>query len=89
MPCNDSIYGLSPAVIAGSEEEAKRIEGKIEAGTICVQDTFLTLLKTYEVESNSFKFSGLGGSRTGPGSILRFFRKQPFLINTVDPAPFV
>jgi len=86
---NDSIYGLSAAVIAGSEEEAKRIGSRIEAGTICIQDTFLTLFKTYDVESNSFKFSGMGGSRTGPGSILRFLRKQSFLINTVDPAPFV
>jgi aldehyde dehydrogenase (NAD+) len=86
---NDSIYGLSAAVIAGSEEEAKRIAGRIEAGTICIQDTFLTLFKTYDVESNSFKFSGMGGSRTGPGSILRFFRKQSFLINTAEPASFV
>jgi acyl-CoA reductase-like NAD-dependent aldehyde dehydrogenase len=86
---NDSIYGLSAAVIAGSEEEARRIAGRIEAGTICIQDTFLTLFKTYDVESNSFKFSGMGGSRTGPGSILRFFRKQSFLINTAEPAPFV
>jgi succinate-semialdehyde dehydrogenase/glutarate-semialdehyde dehydrogenase len=86
---NDSIYGLSAAVIAGSEEEAKRIGSRLEAGTVCIQDTFLTLFKTYDVESNSFKFSGLGGSRTGPGSILRFFRKQSFLVNTADPAPFV
>jgi acyl-CoA reductase-like NAD-dependent aldehyde dehydrogenase len=86
---NDSIYGLSAAVIAGTEEEAKRIAGKIEAGTICIQDTFLTLFKTYDVESNSFKFSGMGGCRTGPGSILRFVRKQSFLINTVAPASFV
>ncbi len=85
---NDSIYGLSAAVIAGSAEEAKRIGIRLDAGTVCIQDTFLTLFKTYDVESNSFKFSGLGGSRTGPGSILRFFRKQSFLVNTVDPSPF-
>jgi len=86
---NDSIYGLSAAVIAGTEEEAKRIARRIEAGTICIQDTFLTLFKTYDVESNSFKYSGIGGCRTGPGSILRFFRKQSFLINTAEPASFL
>jgi len=86
---NDSIYGLSAAVIAGDAEEAKRIGERLDAGTVCIQDTFLTLFKTFEVESHSFKFSGIGGSRTGPGSILRFFRKQSFLINTVDPEPFV
>ncbi len=86
---NDSIYGLSAAVIAGSEDEAKHIAEQLEAGTVCIQDTFLTLFKTYDVESDSFKFSGMGGSRTGPGSILRFLRKQSFLINTADPASFV
>ena len=85
---NDSIYGLSAAVIAGDAEEAKRIGARLDAGTVCIQDTFLTLFKTFDVESHSFKFSGLGGSRTGPGSILRFFRKQSFLVNTLDPEPF-
>ena len=85
---NDSIYGLSAAVIAGSVEESKRIGAQIDAGTICIQDTFLTLFMTFDVESHSFKLSGMGGARTGPGSILRFFRKQSFLVNTVDPAPF-
>ncbi len=82
---NDSIYGLSAAVIAGTDEEAKRIAGQIEAGSVCIQDTFLTLSKTRDVESNSFKFSGMGGARTGPGSILRFVRKQAYLINTAEP----
>jgi acyl-CoA reductase-like NAD-dependent aldehyde dehydrogenase len=85
---NDSIYGLSAAVIAGSEDEARRLGEQLEAGTVCIQDTFLTLFKTYDVESDSFKSSGMGGSRTGPGSILRFLRKQSFLINTAEPASF-
>jgi acyl-CoA reductase-like NAD-dependent aldehyde dehydrogenase len=83
---NDTIYGLSAAVIAGSEAEARRIGSRIEAGTISLQDTFLTLAKTRDVESNSLKFSGMGGARTGPGSILRFLRKQAFLVNTTQPA---
>jgi succinate-semialdehyde dehydrogenase/glutarate-semialdehyde dehydrogenase len=86
---NDTSYGLSAAVIAGSEQEARRIADRIDAGTICIQDTFLTLFKTFDVESDSFKFSGMGGSRTGPGSIMRFLRKQSLLINAADPASFV
>jgi succinate-semialdehyde dehydrogenase/glutarate-semialdehyde dehydrogenase len=85
---NDTSYGLSAAVIAGSEREARRIADQIDAGTICIQDTFLTLFKTFDVESDSFKYSGMGGTRTGPGSIMRFLRKQSLLINTADPAPF-
>jgi len=83
---NDSIYGLSAAVIAGSADEARRIGSRIEAGTISIQDTFLTLAKTRDIETNSHKFSGMGGSRTGPGSILRFLRKQAFMVNTAEPA---
>lgn len=83
---NDTIYGLSAAVIAGSDEEARRIAKRINAGTVSLQDTFLTLAKTRDVESNSFNFSGMGGARTGPGSILRFVRKQAFLTNTSQPA---
>lgn len=83
---NDTIYGLSAAVIAGNEEEARRIGSQINAGTVSLQDTFLTLAKTRDVESNSFNFSGMGGARTGPGSITRFLRKQAFLVNTTQPA---
>ncbi|HXJ15576.1 MAG TPA: aldehyde dehydrogenase family protein [Candidatus Polarisedimenticolia bacterium] len=83
---NDTIYGLSAAVIAGTEEEARRIGKQIKAGTITLQDTFLTLAKTRDVESNAFNFSGMGGARTGPGSITRFLRKQAFLTNTTQPA---
>jgi acyl-CoA reductase-like NAD-dependent aldehyde dehydrogenase len=83
---NDSIYGLSAAVIAENEEEARRIGAQIDAGSISIQDTFLTLAKTSDIETNSCKYSGIGGSRTGPGAIARFVRKQAFLVNTTEPA---
>jgi aldehyde dehydrogenase (NAD+) len=82
---NDSIYGLSASVIAGSEEEARAIAVQLEAGSVCLQDTFLTLAKTRDIESNTVKFSGMGGARTGPASILRFVRKQALLVNTAEP----
>ena len=83
---NDTIYGLSAAVIAGSAEEASRIGIRIDAGTVSIQDTFLTLAKTRDIETNSCRFSGMGGSRTGPSSILRFVRKQALLVNAAPPA---
>jgi acyl-CoA reductase-like NAD-dependent aldehyde dehydrogenase len=82
---NDSIYGLSASVIAGSEEEARVIAVQLEAGSVCLQDTFLTLVKTRDIESNTVKFSGMGGARTGPASILRFVRKQALMVNTAEP----
>ncbi len=84
---NDTHYGLSASVIAGTAEEAAGIAERVNAGTIALQDTFLTLFKTRDVGTNSFADSGLGGDRTGPGSILRFLRKKALMTQSAPPAP--
>jgi succinate-semialdehyde dehydrogenase / glutarate-semialdehyde dehydrogenase len=84
---NDTRYGLSASVIAGTPEEAARIGERVNAGTVALQDTFLTLFKTRDVGTNSFGDSGLGGDRTGPGSILRFLRKKALMTQSAPPAP--
>ncbi len=84
---NDTHYGLSASVIAGTPEEAARIAERVNAGTVALQDTFLTLFKTRDVGTNSFADSGLGGDRTGPGSILRFLRKKALMTQSAPPAP--
>ena len=77
---NDTIYGLSAAVF-GSEPEALEVARSIEAGAININDAGLTALIN-EGEKNSFKFSGLGGSRMGPASIKRFLRQKALLSKT-------
>jgi succinate-semialdehyde dehydrogenase / glutarate-semialdehyde dehydrogenase len=84
---NDTHYGLSASVIAGTPEEAAAIAERVNAGTVALQDTFLTLFKTRDVGTNSFADSGLGGDRTGPGSILRFLRKKALMTQSAPPAP--
>jgi acyl-CoA reductase-like NAD-dependent aldehyde dehydrogenase len=84
---NDTHYGLSASVIAGTPQEAARIGERLNAGTVALQDTFLTLFKTRDVGTNSFADSGLGGDRTGPGSILRFLRKKALMTQSAPPAP--
>ena len=84
---NDTRYGLSASVIAGTAEEAARIGERVNAGTVALQDTFLTLFKTRDIGTNSFGDSGLGGDRTGPGSILRFLRKKALMTQSAPPAP--
>ena len=86
---NDTPYGLSASVIAGTPQEAARIGERVNAGTVALQDTFLTLFKTRDVGTNSFGDSGLGGDRTGPGSILRFLRKKALMTQSAPPAPLV
>ncbi len=82
---NDTYFGLSAAVIAGTEAEARRIGEQIDAGNVSIQDCFLTFAAG-AVESDSFRFSGLGGKRPG---IQRYLKRQGLLINTLDPADLV
>jgi succinate-semialdehyde dehydrogenase / glutarate-semialdehyde dehydrogenase len=84
---NDTHYGLSASVIAGTAQEAARIGERLNAGTVALQDTFLTLFKTRDIGTNSFADSGLGGDRTGPASILRFLRKKALMTQSAPPAP--
>ncbi len=82
---NDSAYGLSAAVFAGSTDEALAVGQRLHAGAVSINDAALTAL-IYDGEKQSFKLSGLGGSRMGPSSIQRFLRKQAFLVNTGSAA---
>jgi succinate-semialdehyde dehydrogenase / glutarate-semialdehyde dehydrogenase len=76
---NDTEFGLTASVIGRDEEEALPIALKIHAGAVFIQDTFLTFAKMRTVGTNSFGVSGLGGSRTGPESILRFVRRKALM----------
>ncbi|MGK7892866.1 MAG: aldehyde dehydrogenase family protein, partial [Xenococcus sp. (in: cyanobacteria)] len=78
---NDTSYGLSAAVFAGSEEEAISVANEIDAGAISINDAGLTAF-IHEAEKNAFKFSGMGGSRMGAAALKRFMRKKAFLIKT-------
>jgi len=78
---NDTIYGLSAAVFAGSQAEALDLARHIDAGAININDAGLTAIM-HEAEKNAFKFSGMGGSRMGPAALKRFMRKKAFLIKT-------
>jgi aldehyde dehydrogenase (NAD+) len=82
---NDSEYGLSASVFAGSEEEALTIARRINAGAISINDGSLTSVM-HEAEKHSFKLSGLGGSRMGAAGLLRFLRKKALLVQTGQAA---
>jgi succinate-semialdehyde dehydrogenase / glutarate-semialdehyde dehydrogenase len=79
---NDTYFGLSAAVIAGTKEEARRIGDRLDAGMVSLQDTFLTFAGFGAgLQADSFKFSGMG-SRAG---IMAFLRRQGVLLNTGEP----
>lgn len=76
---NDTAFGLTASVIGGSEEEALPIAAQVNAGAVFIQDSFLTFGKNRTIGTHSFGVSGLGGSRTGPESILRFLRRKALM----------
>jgi acyl-CoA reductase-like NAD-dependent aldehyde dehydrogenase len=84
---NDTTFGLTASVIAGTEAEALPIAEQLNAGAVFVQDTFLTFAKNRTIGTNSFGFSGVGGgSRTGPEAILRFVRRKALMTQHDEPA---
>ncbi|MEQ8432643.1 MAG: aldehyde dehydrogenase family protein [Oceanicaulis sp.] len=83
---NDTEFGLSAAVFAGTLEEAEGIARRLEAGAVSLNDAALTAL-FYEAEKQSFKASGLGPSRMGAAGLTRFFRRKALIANTGAPLP--
>ena len=83
---NDSSFGLSAAVFSADADYAKAVAERLQVGAISINDASLTGIVN-DVEKNSFRFSGMGGSRMGPAGLTRFLRKRALLIQTGEPAP--
>ena len=82
---NESKYGLSASVFSANIEKACKIASKINAGGISINDGSLTN-QVYDATKNSFKLSGINGSRMGKDGFTRFFRKKALLIQKGKPA---
>ena len=65
---------------------AKSVAERLQVGAVSINDASLTGIVN-DVEKNSFRFSGMGGSRMGPAGLTRFLRKRALLIQTGEPAP--
>lgn len=83
---NDSTYGLSAAVLAGSLDEAAAVGARLDAGAISLQDGALTSM-VGDATNQSRKGSGLGPSRMGDSGMLRFLRERAFIRQTGQPLP--
>ncbi|MFN4020761.1 MAG: aldehyde dehydrogenase family protein [Erythrobacter sp.] len=78
---NDSAYGLSAAVLAGSLEEAAAIAPLLDVGAVSLQDGALTSM-VGDATNLSRKGSGLGPSRMGDSGLMRFLREQAHIRQT-------
>jgi len=77
---NDSDYGLSANVFAGSEDEAQQIAAQLHAGFVSVNDISMSSFVS-EFEWEGLNFSGLGRARTGPAGIARYLRTKAIVTN--------
>jgi succinate-semialdehyde dehydrogenase / glutarate-semialdehyde dehydrogenase len=82
---NGTEFGLSGAVFARTWEEAQRIASRMDAGAVSINDAALTAV-IQDGEKQSFKLSGIGGTRMGPNAIRRFVRQRTFLTKMRDVA---
>ena len=71
---NDTKYGLSGSVF-GSVDIAENVAKQMQAGAISINDAGLTAMLR-DGEKQSFKKSGIGETRMGRSSMLRFLRKK-------------
>jgi succinate-semialdehyde dehydrogenase / glutarate-semialdehyde dehydrogenase len=85
---NSTIYGLSGAVFAATQNEAIHLGTQMVCGAVSINDCALTAIM-HEGEKASFKLSGIGGTRMGPNAIKRFMRQQVMIIkNNAENDPW-
>jgi acyl-CoA reductase-like NAD-dependent aldehyde dehydrogenase len=77
---NDSQYGLSASVFAGTVAAGEQLARQLRAGAVSVNDAALTAM-LHDFEHDSFGFSGLGRSRAGLSAFTRFTREQSVMSN--------
>jgi acyl-CoA reductase-like NAD-dependent aldehyde dehydrogenase len=84
---NDTVFGLSGAVFARDIEKGTEIASLMNAGGVSINDTELPRAITLDAEKNAFGQSGIGGSRYGAGTLLRYVRKKALIRNRGDVKP--
>jgi aldehyde dehydrogenase (NAD+) len=80
---NDTTYGLSAAVIGADIEAADAVGRRINAGAVSINDGGLTT-EVFDAQHDSFRYSGMGATRTGCSGIERFMRRKALLIRQVE-----
>ena len=84
---NATEFGLSAAVFGGDPQRVERVARRLHAGAVSINDAALTSV-VQTAEKQSFKQSGMGGSRMGAASIRRFVRARALLVNTGVDSPW-
>lgn len=84
---NDSDFGLSGAVFGPDTHIAGNFATRMLAGGVSINDTELQRGMMFDGEKTAFGMSGMGGSRYGATSILRYVRKRALIANEKPVKP--
>lgn len=84
---NDTVYGLSGAVFGPDTHTAGEFATRMYAGGISINDTELQRGMSFDGEKTAFKMSGMGGSRYGTTTMLRYVRKRALIANEGSVKP--
>ena len=76
---NDTTYGLGGAVFAGEVADGERIARRVEAGTVAVNDLFMTNYSVLGLPMGGWKHSGIG-YRHGEVGIRKFCRTESLTV---------
>jgi acyl-CoA reductase-like NAD-dependent aldehyde dehydrogenase len=76
---NDTSYGLGGSVFAGQSDEGERIARRVEAGTVAVNDLYMTNYSVLGLPMGGWKDSGIG-YRHGAVGIRKFCRTESLTI---------
>lgn len=83
---NDSDYGLSANVFAGSESQAQRIAERLEAGFVSIGDASMSSF-VMDFEWEGMRYSGLGRARLGAAGVARYLRVKAIVTQRGPVAP--
>ena len=72
---NDSEYGLNASVWTGDRSRGRNVAGRIDCGTVCVNDAYAAGWAAVDAPMGGFGDSGLG-RRHGPEGIRRFLESR-------------
>lgn len=78
---NDTVYGLTAAVFGPSAEAATAVAARVNAGAVSINDCDLPRAITLDGEKMAFGKSGMGGSRYGATTMMRYVRKKALIRN--------
>jgi len=79
---NDSDHGLNASVWSGDRERAMELAEEIEAGTVCVNDSYLAGWAAYDAPMGGVKESGIG-RRHGPEGLHRYTAQKTIGVSRV------